>query len=686
HVASKVPAKQRREKISVTVDKISNHAYEHGLDQNALENIIQIVTVKTELDQTSNTQLIKNLYPSGSIPPNVVISIVGCLGHGQGKPSLSTQGSLLRWLVAVYEVLQESLILSKLYGVLFGMLDMISLRTPLCHLLALSTRRRHVRPFRIQYLLELSRTVGNEPALIGLLRVYKDYYPDIIISNVTSGRVSLPIQSNAQWRQRMREIQENASSQTVSTTVGKSGFKVFRDGSKRTDSSIIPEVHTSLASESSVTLEEIDTADDLAEKLESIELPSQIVSSLKDPLLQKFLLLRSSDHGRKRLELWTSAYFAEELETLRYGDTPSPALHDVLEGILSQSRFNKTIPRYADQFLSQYLDLWDGVTDANILLEILAFARVESFQNYQQTYLNRIERVVLSNNDTAYQILVSFYTKIATHWATVIIRAREQSLPLRISPDDLSQFIEHVNGVVLSAFASIGTHYSPTSNALLFYERIAQSFRKSVNSRSQALRIIIPSSQIVYLLLLSSSLTDVSQLCSALTLYKQAFEVSVESSISYSREYTGLFNGYLMDTCNLLWRSRAFVTTDQNSLGCQFPEHLVPVLGAYISDIDNEYAIGSIFGLSNNFLICALSAATIRSQEDQVEASESELVIHHTGPVTQKSLLALGGAGGLQITWKQYRIHVLHWLVGRGIPGIKNLMYATMKDLMNSGQ
>jgi centromere protein I len=83
-------------------------------------------------------------------------------------------------------------------------------RTSLCHLLSLITRRKHVKPFRIQQLfvsypvlthfiflcansafsLELSRGLGNEPALQGLLRVYKDYYPDIILGSASTSRKS----------------------------------------------------------------------------------------------------------------------------------------------------------------------------------------------------------------------------------------------------------------------------------------------------------------------------------------------------------------------------------------------------------------------------------------------------------------------------------------------------------------
>jgi len=35
------------------------------------------------------------------------------------------------------------------------------------------------------------RQAGNEPPLVGLMRVYKDYYPDVIVSGVVSGRSSV---------------------------------------------------------------------------------------------------------------------------------------------------------------------------------------------------------------------------------------------------------------------------------------------------------------------------------------------------------------------------------------------------------------------------------------------------------------------------------------------------------------
>jgi centromere protein I len=94
-----------------------------------LEAVVDLVTAKTELDQTSITTLIKNLFPAHRIQSRVVITIVGSLGQAKHKPSAATQALLLKWLTVVLDVVEEPDVLSRLYGVLFGMLDMISLRS-----------------------------------------------------------------------------------------------------------------------------------------------------------------------------------------------------------------------------------------------------------------------------------------------------------------------------------------------------------------------------------------------------------------------------------------------------------------------------------------------------------------------------------------------------------------------------
>lgn len=126
--AAEIPAKQRKTKLSGLVDTICSHAYEHGLSSDALSTTIDIITLPNHLDQGSLTTIIKNLYPTSKVSNDVVFRVVGSLGQGKGKPSAPTQTLLVKWLILVYEVLADSSILSSLYGVLFNMLDMISLR------------------------------------------------------------------------------------------------------------------------------------------------------------------------------------------------------------------------------------------------------------------------------------------------------------------------------------------------------------------------------------------------------------------------------------------------------------------------------------------------------------------------------------------------------------------------------
>lgn len=114
--------------MSAVVDAICRHAFDKGLDEDSLRTVVQIASRKTELDQTSVTTLVKNLYPAQRVPADVVVTVVSGLGQGKGKPSPGSQNGLVKWLTIVHEIIDDPNVLPRLYGVLFGMLDMISIR------------------------------------------------------------------------------------------------------------------------------------------------------------------------------------------------------------------------------------------------------------------------------------------------------------------------------------------------------------------------------------------------------------------------------------------------------------------------------------------------------------------------------------------------------------------------------
>ena len=136
--ASGLPAKRRAVPVKPTVDKLTSLAYERGLIPDDLGRLVELITTPSHLDQASLTALAKNLYPIGNVDSEVVLTVVGSLGHGHLKPSLVVQGLLLRWLVLVYHVLNKPTVLSQAYAVLFNLLDTAAIRQ--------ECRRPHLSP------------------------------------------------------------------------------------------------------------------------------------------------------------------------------------------------------------------------------------------------------------------------------------------------------------------------------------------------------------------------------------------------------------------------------------------------------------------------------------------------------------------------------------------------------------
>lgn len=87
----------------------------------------------------------------------------------------------------------------------------------------------------------------------------------------------------------------------------------------------------------SLTLEEIEDAHEFIWKLEKIEPPNQLVAVIDDPLLQKYLQLRSSNTDWKRIESWLLMFFEDQL-----GDSSGEGkIFEMLAAILRYTQYTK---------------------------------------------------------------------------------------------------------------------------------------------------------------------------------------------------------------------------------------------------------------------------------------------------------------------------------------------------------
>ena len=281
--------------------------------------------------------------------------------------------------------------------------------------------------------------------------------------------------------------------------------------------------------------------------------------------------------------------------------------------------------------------------------------------------------------------ILQFYTSLLRQWTTILLGPSDSvNGNSETLPGALTNLISHTDLLCLSILESSHLTISTISAVLSFYETVATSISHSPTNPN--IRITTPSSEVVYRLTFTTSLSTLSRLCSILSIYKTAFEAGLSRASEgngYPRDYVNHFNGFLMDICNCLWRNRALNREDTNALGCLFPPPVLPGLRTYASGLG--HSLPTLFSLSNSTTLCALSRACFRDLEDAaVEAEEAALSVRHEGSVTQRSLTVLGNEGGLKISWGTYRLEVLKWLEEKGVKGVRELMFNTMKHLMTA--
>ena len=421
------------------------------------------------------------------------------------------------------------------------------------------------------------------------------------------------------------------------------------------------------------TLEEIQNASELVEFLELLEAPSQIASALRDPLLQKFLYLSGSGDARQRLDFWLQRYLAEELDNIREGFGLSATLSELLTGLVGYTEASKTLPPVVEQFLRTYLPLWNGSLDLGAILDLVAFVSPQPFEALHQGMLQTLERSILGGAEAPFDALFGFYASLLQRWMNTSSTGDRRMI------ESISEMTRHVAILAELALAA----GQPTHAAILgFYERMTDLVTEQISLGRQSMPPILPPRSLTYSLATTSSLADFSRLCALLVTYKRCFEKQDPRMSRGQGDATVLLNGYLMDICNLIWRSRALNTTDPNAHGLMCVDQVTSGLQTYLSKVERDYSVHTLFDFSHGVLSAAMAQDAYMTLEGEAQKATADDLPLHAGPVTQRSLTVLEKEGGLKLSWKQYRVGLLDYFESQGFDGMKKLMFATMKDLM----
>lgn len=292
----------------------------------------------------------------------------------------------------------------------------------------------------------------------------------------------------------------------------------------------------------------------------------------------------------------------------------------------------------------------------------------------------------LDGSTSAQVSLLDWYTKLVRQWASLLISS--DTVHEHVA-DSLARLIEHANQLCLTLLQTSPTE-STFNMVLDFYDRVTFIYTQPRLLRT--LRITLPPVLLVYTLQFSQSLATVARLCTVLAVYKQACAVCMSNATkglgpAYDKEMVGTFNGFLMDICNCLWRGKAFVKSDAHARGCLISDEVITSIRKYVSTLrdtgSGDMDLGVLFTMSYSPLLCFQGMEHMRQVEEQ-EDEEFELEARHAGPVTQQSLGQLARKGGVEIVWQDYRLGVLKRLGEKEWSGIPDMLYSTMRNLLDS--
>jgi centromere protein I len=263
---------------------------------------------------------------------------------------------------------------------------------------------------------------------------------------------------------------------------------------------------------------------------------------------------------------------------------------------------------------------------------------------------------------------------------------------------NLDRLQRHVSQIALTALL---THPSSAASVLTYFHAAASA--ALAYAPGHALPAPMPAPEAYYLLLFSPSPSALARACALLAKLKRLLERGRPAAVAAAWDGAARartadavsLNSFLMDTCNLLWRSRAFGGDAGAGAGvarnCLVPAATVaellrwlPRAGGASSGI--AHALPAAFGLPAHPLLAALARDAFRELERRrlppraVDPGSDERP-RLEGPASQRALVALAAEGGVSVDWREYRVWVVGWLAERGLGGVRELVFAAMKDL-----
>ncbi|CAI2174606.1 2651_t:CDS:10 [Funneliformis geosporum] len=595
-----------------------------GLEVAQIAEVLNVI-LTGKLDDIDTKSLIKVLLPRKSISNFLVIKVLGSLGNKILKYNI--QALLLRWIIIVYNVIEDHSELLKFYGVIIHYIEYDTLRV------------------------DLQNRYGPEPHLLGLLTLYKTFFPNLVTIRIPSSKGSIFKCPDVAWLQLFNQIQRKWNCDKSLNDTHLTRSLIFKSTPKRRklDHIEVPKAHTFNATQNSITLEEIMNVKLLASNIDKIDLPSQLASVLENRMLQHIVVCNPEKVIIARISYWLEQCL---MDLVYWNDNTveiKALFNSLLTKIVALTEFMK--------FLAKYVQTWDGIEHQEAIFKLLSLLRPVPFKQLSNEFLIPLQKLHEKSTPNWKAKLIHCYTNLFTHWILhqetnthqenyegEIENFENSFLKLSTEGDHsktIQEFINHINQLSLTSLESTNDDIEVQHAIFSAFETIA-----NLQLNHNWDMIIIPSSSIVYRAFFSSGMS-LSRICGIVLRYKEAFDKFEKGSR----------------------RIRMRHNHDKNAKGFQLDEDIIQNL----QEIYNE---NWVFSCSITHLpsLAALSKSCVQDLEDSSQNITKKLA----SPVTQFSLKE---TGGLQMTYTDYRVHFLNELHELGFIGIHEFLYQSLTSL-----
>uniref|UniRef100_A0A6J0UM80 Centromere protein I isoform X1 n=2 Tax=Pogona vitticeps TaxID=103695 RepID=A0A6J0UM80_9SAUR len=574
----------KNEVLQKHLTTVEKNAQERGLAPGEIDTLLNIA-LSGKFAEAINSRLLKNLIPMSAIMEDSVVSAVSWLCVG--KCSRSTQVTFLKWLIAMFDFIDQKEKVNALYGCFFSFLQDEKLLPFACHMLYLLTRRENVKPFRVRKLLDLQTRMGPDPSLQALLSIYKSFAPEMV-SVTLPAKIKIRFRNSENlWKAAISRIKRRVhgilpASKPDPMVTGCLQSQKRKWNTKltlpacKTNSGFLAEKQKSdyadlLNSTGFFPVEQLQTFPQLLQNIHRLEFPSRIGSVLGNPLLLHHINCVKDDSMYQRMYYWMGQTFREEcpwykIENQQY----ELEFKDFLEKVLEAECFLQEGFSSCEEFLYRTLPFWDGCCCRSQVLRLVSWIPLSTFSEMKSYLCRPLTQLFITSSLYFKCSVLESLRELLLNWLNWHIMQADMATELNADflNTTLSGLVSSVAELIhfVGWLSTIALRLENNSAFLMhfildFYDIVCDVYQKY-----NLPLLMMPPAGIFYPALLSMDSVTINHLCHIMYRYRTNLVAAKQNQqakqtmlqFKFSSRSCQEYNQYITAMVGCLWTSNVF--------------------------------------------------------------------------------------------------------------------------------